>query len=235
MVGDGSLKLNRVTDEVRHSLQVTSFGGAGTTVLLRHFAELGFPLPAPDNDWGRFKHQRRPPAGVEVPTGFRVLYPWADPRISALSLLRRRLRKSKRTFAWAHWGRMDLAIPAPPDDIAEALDSVEAFVELERDPFDIADHLRRWLLVKDYPVIFASYVHLPFIWSDVMRHLALPIDTPLFSWKGRESALEKQAPHVIMRLTQIYSEALHILRELPPVLSNQDIITGQACRTVRDS
>ena len=70
---------------VLHTRQVTSYGGSGTTALIRYFAEAGLDLPkSPDHF--PFKHTAAPPKGDEVPDDFRVVYVYADPRDAVVSL-----------------------------------------------------------------------------------------------------------------------------------------------------
>ena len=64
---------------VHHRVQVTSFGGSGTTALADHLLAAGVDLPKTPGFFP-FKHQRVPPPGSAVPTGFRVVYPFGDPR-----------------------------------------------------------------------------------------------------------------------------------------------------------
>jgi len=61
--------------EVHHRVQITSFGGSGTTALHEHLLDAGVDVPTTPGAFP-FKHQRVPPASGSVPAGFRVLYPF---------------------------------------------------------------------------------------------------------------------------------------------------------------
>src|SRR5918996_628142 len=68
---------------IRHTIQVTSFGGCGTTALYDHVAAAGLDVP---KTFGQFpsKHQRIPPDPEQVPANFRVVYICGDPRNAVL-------------------------------------------------------------------------------------------------------------------------------------------------------
>src|SRR5690606_30273635 len=76
---------------IDHTVQVTSFGGSGTTALCNKFLDAGVDLQKGPAQWP-FKHRRVPPTVDEVPDGFRVVYVVGDPRDAVVSIFRRNLQ-----------------------------------------------------------------------------------------------------------------------------------------------
>ena len=83
-----------------------------------------------------FKHQRFPPAAADVPAGFRVLYPYADPRNAMLSIFR-------RSYGIGHY--RGLHQRSPDAAAAARLASLDAFLAGGIDDFELEDHVERWL------------------------------------------------------------------------------------------
>src|SRR5258706_3632790 len=104
-------------DRVRHTVQMTSFGGSGSTAFSAHLAAAGVDLPKTPGEFP-FKHQRIPPAVGDVPDSFRVIYLISDPRNAMLSIFR-------RGFVVGHY--RGLLLEAPTPKIEKRLASLDAF------------------------------------------------------------------------------------------------------------
>lgn len=123
------LKLQRTLDclKPRHTVQLTSFGGAGTTMLYRFMTESGLDVPR-DGDWGIWKHAPEPPDSSEVRQGFRAVYLFGDPINAVLSVFNRK-------FQSFHVGRMH-------GDLDNWNDSwnLTEYLEAGVDRFGMSDH-----------------------------------------------------------------------------------------------
>ena len=141
---------------VHHTIQVTSFGGSGTTALYEHLAQAGADIPRTPGAFP-FKHQRTPPA--DVPAGYRVVYVFGDPRDAVVSVFR-------RGFQGGHYRGMRLAEPTPA--VEARLSGLDQFLEAGIDDFELADHVRGWRErePRAYPVLFVRYEDLAREWDD---------------------------------------------------------------------
>ena len=135
-----------------HTVQVTSFGGAGTSMLCRFLERNGADLPrtvAPNNvekDWAPWKHMRTPPPDQWVPDDFRAIYVVSDPRNAVVSVFR-------RGYQYAHAQRIDGAVEQfyPSMDLSE-------YLTLGTDPFRLEDHFEQWTKCnRDYPILIVKY------------------------------------------------------------------------------
>jgi hypothetical protein len=149
-----------------HRVQITSFGGCGTTALCDHLLQAGVDLPKSPGQWP-FKHMAVPPAGKSVHRPFRVVYIYGDPRNAVVSIFRRGLQSG-------HYRA--LFMREPPPDVLERLSSLETFVLEGVDDFQLADHFERWWTQhgRDYPVLFLRYETLDESWPRVGEFLGLP-------------------------------------------------------------
>jgi hypothetical protein len=138
-----------------HTIQVTSFGGAGTSMLCRFLERNGADLPrtiAPNNvekDWAPWKHMRTPPPEQWVPNDFRAIYVVSDPRNAVVSVFR-------RGYQYAHVQRIDGDVERfhPSMDLSE-------YLNLGTDPFQLEDHFEQWIQCnRDYPILIVKYDHL---------------------------------------------------------------------------
>jgi hypothetical protein len=138
-----------------HTVQVTSFGGAGTSMLCRFLERNGADLPqtvVPNNvekDWAPWKHMRMPPPDQWVPDDFRAIYVVSDPRNAIVSVFR-------RGYQYAHVQRMDGLVEQfhPSMGLSE-------YLNLGIDPFQLEDHFEQWTQCdRDYPILIVKYDHL---------------------------------------------------------------------------
>lgn len=193
---------------VRHSVQVTSYGGSGTTALLDRLATLGIDLPRTPGGYP-FKHQREPSSRSEVPAEFRVVYTHADPRDAMLSIFRRHYGAGHYAALRGH---------EPGAETRSRLASVEAFVEGGVDEFMLADHVDRWMRPQGYPVLFVRYESIERAWPRLLEFLNLPRSTPALDWKPRRSDWRTLPLRLRDGLDAMYGSLAERLRELPDVL-----------------
>lgn len=209
VVARGIRKLMRTSDpyKITHTVQVTSFGGSGTTALCGHLLDAGVDLQPGPAQWP-FKHQRDPPRGDEVPEGFRVIYPVGDPRDAVLSVFRRRLQV-------AHY--LALHGKEPDAEASERLETLETFLAGDTDEFALAEHLEGWLgHPPGYPVLFLRYDRLRDVWNEVTTFIGLAPDHSPLPVRARKSDWRSSPPAVRERLDSLYGELAARIDALPP-------------------
>ena len=195
-------------DRIDHTVQVTSFGGAGTTALCDHLLSLGVDLQKGPAQWP-FKHRRTPPSTTEVPEGFRVVYLVGDPRDAVLSIFR-------RDYQLGHYAAMHEREPSP--ETRRNLASLDAFLDAGRDEFELADHLARWRAHDPgYPVMFVRYEHLAHVWPEVAGFVGLPSSRPALATRKRRSDWRALPPERRRQLDLLYGELVRVIDGLPPV------------------
>jgi hypothetical protein len=194
---------------VRHRVQITSFGGSGTTALHEHLLRAGVDVPTTPGAFP-FKHQRVPPGPDEVPPGFRVIYPYGDPRNAVVSVFH-------RGFQGGHYRGMRLRKPTP--EAEGHLADLEHFLDGGVDEFEIPDHFDHWFAREDrtYPVLFLSFEHLPQAWPTVCEFLDLPPDAECLPLRPRASEWTALEPHQRERIDAMYGSLARRLAALPPV------------------
>jgi len=191
---------------VRHTVQITSFGGTGSTALSGHLRAAGVDLPQTPGE-APFKHQRRPPAASDVPEGFRVIYPYGDPRDAMLSIFRR---------GWIVEHYRALREQVPPPEVERRLSSLEAFVDGGVDDFALADHVNRWLDHEPgYPVLFFRYESLETAWPTIREFVGLPADVPCLAVRARKSAWRLLPEPIRAGIDRIYGTLAATLEARP--------------------
>ncbi len=193
---------------IRHTVQITSFGGSGTTALLEHLRQAGVDVPETPGSFP-FKHQRTPPGSDRVPPGFRVVYPYGDPRNAVVSVFR-------REFQGGHYRGMRLR--RPPADVEQSLHSLERFLERGIDEFEVADHFDRWFARdgRAYPVLFVRYEQLPEVWPTVREFVGLPPDQPALTVQPRVSEWQALPARLRDRIDRMYGDLARRLARLAP-------------------
>jgi hypothetical protein len=193
---------------IEHTLQVTSYGGSGTTALIRHFTAAELDLPkSPDHF--PFKHTPAPPSADEVPEGFRVVYVYADPRDAVVSLFRRGLQVGAY--------RIFHLVDAPPE-VEARLQTLDAYVAAGVDDYALQQHVENWLQhPPGYPVLFLRFDALPDCWPEVRDFVGLPASAPCLDIRPRRSPLHALDETTQARLTAMYQGVLDRLASLPPV------------------
>jgi hypothetical protein len=195
--------------QIRHRVQVTSFGGSGTTALLDHFLEAGVDAPATPGSFP-FKHQRVPPANESVPPGFRVVYPYGDPRDAVVSVFR-------RSFQGGHYRGMRLRKPSP--EAEHHLTDLEHFLDGGVDEFEMQDHFDRWFTKgpRAYPVLFVRFEDLPQVWPTVCDFVGLPASSAGLTMRPRASEWSSLPTSQRDAIDAMYGELARRLAALPPV------------------
>jgi hypothetical protein len=194
---------------IRHTLQVTSYGGSGTSALYEHLLGAGADIPMTIGQFP-FKHQRIPPADAEVPAGFRVVYLFADPRNAVVSLFR-------RGFQGGHYRGMRLQKPTP--EAEHRLIDLDHFLDAQVDDFELADHFERWhaRASRTYPVLFLRYEALGDAWPTVRDFLGLSADVPCLPIRARASEWQLLPDDARERLEVMYGDMARLLAALPAV------------------
>jgi len=195
--------------QIRHRVQITSFGGSGTTALHEHLLQAGVDVPTTPGSFP-FKHQRVPHASNVVPPGFRVVYPFGDPRNAVVSVFR-------RGFQGGHYRGMRLRKPTL--EAENHLVDLEHFLEGGVDEFEIEDHFDRWFngTNRTYPVLFLKFDHLAQAWPAVCEFVGLGPDTPCLPMRVRASEWTTLDAPQHERIDAMYGALARRLAALPPV------------------
>jgi hypothetical protein len=193
---------------IEHRVQVTSFGGSGTTALCDHLLAAGVELQPGPAQWP-FKHRRTPPTADQVPDGFRVVYVVGDPRNAVLSLFRRGIQ-------YGHYEALNERPPEAPT--AERLRDLESFLAGDGDPFDLADHVHGWLHhPPGYEVLFARQEHMRAEWPKIADFVGLPSDHPALRGRTRSSDWSSRPEGVRARLQELYGPLAAQIEAMPPL------------------
>jgi hypothetical protein len=154
---------------VTHTLQVTSFGGAGTTAVIAYLIAAGVELQPGPAQWP-FKHRRTPPTREEVPDGFRAIYVVGDPRNAVMSIFRRGIQ-------FGHFGALRDRNPSPAE--AAELSSLESYLAGTDDPFLLADHAERWMSRPlGYPLLVVRQESLHLQWERICDFVGIDDNNP---------------------------------------------------------
>ncbi len=191
---------------IRHTVQVTSFGGSGTTALYEHLRSAGADVPATPGEFP-FKHQPTPPTDAEVPSGFRVVYPFGDPRDAVVSVFR-------RGFQGGHYRGMRMQPPAPP--VESRLADLRAYLGAGVDDFAMREHFRRWRdRARAYPVLFLRYEALAREWPTLRDFVGLGVHVAPLELRPRLSSWEELPADMREQIQEMYGELADELDRLP--------------------
>ena len=205
----GALHRDADTYRVLHTVQVTSFGGSGTSALCEHLLDAGVQLQPGPAQWP-FKHLRYPPSQDEVPDGFRVVYPLADPRDAVLSVFRRGLQVGHYRSLWGY---------EPGAEVLARLRDRDSFLEAGIDDFGLRDHMHRWLEhPPGYEVMFIRYDRLSEAWSELATFVGLPDDAPAMIWRPRGSNWEQLDDDARRSIEAMYGDLASEIAALPATL-----------------
>lgn len=204
----GHLEATSDPYRITHTVQVTSFGGSGTTAVCRHLLDAGVDLQPGPGQWP-FKHRRWPPTVDEVPPGFRVLYIVGDPRDAVLSIFR-------RTLQFGHY--RSLHRKEPDATVRARMASLETYLAAGVDDFELDDHVSRWLShPPGYPVMVVRYERIHEVWPEVHEFVGLdPTHPPLPQRERRNDWRVIPAPQR-EQLDAIYGALARRIEALPPV------------------
>jgi hypothetical protein len=192
---------------IHHTVQVTSFGGSGTTALYDYLLHAGVDVPTTPGEFP-FKHQPSPPDVSCVPAGFRVVYPFGDPRDAVMSVFR-------RGFQGGHYRGMRLR--APSEQVDARLASLEAFLAAGVDVFGLAEHFAAWNERghRAYPVLFVRFTELASVWPVVREFVGLPSDAVCLPVGARASSWRDLPPPARVRIDDMYGELAVALEARP--------------------
>jgi len=201
------MSLFRNIGSINHTIQVTSFGGVGTTMLYRFLKSQNVNIPADHPNWRPWKHLLVPPADSEVKDGFRVVYVFGNPMDAVLSVFRRGYQK------W-HIDNMREDINGPADDAWQ----LDDFLQESKDPFRMAQHFRTWKEAnRSYPILYlkfdALWRHLPEFFAFVGLSTESLDDFP--EQRERASDWTEETEYVRRRLKKFYGELWSEIQTAP--------------------
>ena len=147
---------------------------------------------------------------VEVPDGFRVVYPVGDPRDAVLSVFRRGIQVG-------HWRALHLTqdgVGDPPD----SLESLDAFLAAGVDEFDLAGHLDGWFdHPPGYPVMFLRFDLIEDAWDELAAFVGLPDSVEPIRYEARHSDWRSTPTEVREPLDEIYGDLAARIDAFPAV------------------
>ena len=196
-------------DRIRHTLQITSFGGSGTTAFADHLTVAGADTPKTPGQFP-YKHLPEPPAADEVPAGFRTVYLYGDPRDAVLSLFR-------RNYQYGHFAAMHLR--EAEGDAAGRLETLESFLDAGIDDFGIERHVTNWLerAERPYPVLALRFEDSARCWPEVRAFAGLDQSVPALSISPRHSNWGLLPEPQRARLDAMYGPVAARLAALAPL------------------
>lgn len=174
---------------------VVSYGGVGTTFLMKHLADYRQLNDFYDED--RLKHRGLPPLRFsELP---KCIYVYGDPVKAVLSLFR-------RGYQMAQSQKLQHAGVTRNGPIAEG-ETLDAYARAGIDRFRFEEHFTNW---HDrfvlYPTLFVRYEALFDHVQDIADFLELPtkVVEHFPEKKARTKSAEEIAPETMERLDQMY-------------------------------
>jgi len=187
-----------------HLVQVTSFGGAGTTLLLNFLSFLGIRIPMGEKhyEW-KWKHLRMPPGcGVmsymKPRKGFKAVYLISNPMNVIISLFGRKLHH-------IHLKSMGIENKVMSPNL-----TLEEYLDRGEDIFLIEEQFKNWTEcpkdAREYPIMIIRYEYL---WENVQELFDFLDIPPAFLKRfpnkvQRSSDWEKQPPGIQKKLLNIY-------------------------------
>ena len=174
--------------------------------MLLHFLRrqnVSVPPEGPPNPW---KHQSPPPQDDKVPTGFRALYVYGDPRNAVLSVFRRGYQN------W-HIQNMQEDLRGWNDDW-----TLRDYLAEGKDLFGLAGHFDSWVTAdRDYPIMIAEFDALWDEQSAVFSFFGLPTDAmqDFPERKERNSDWRDESSEVQDQITSIYGDLINRMYSFP--------------------
>ena len=204
--------------EITHRIQVTSFGGSGTTMFLKYLKKQNLELPR-DHDWGVWKHLPCPPDRYQytIPPGFRAIYLFADPVESLLSVFLRRIQA-------LHAMRMQSQSLWPPalqleHDPYRPIWGIDDFLKLGRDCFGMQAQFTNWTTSpcedRGYPIMLLKYESLWERLDEVLDFVGLPNVNASSFPERRERNSKAHLEYARPALNDLYRELILAIRKLP--------------------
>ena len=164
---------------IPHEVQITSFGGCGTTMLIQFLQEQSVLVPG-EPDSGIWKHLPAPPVREEyaIPDHFRAIYLVADPVDALLSVFRRgcHMWHAVRMQSSHRWpARFELRdCPHKPSW------GIREFIDVGRDCYGLNEQFLNWTTCpfqeRGYPIMILKYESLWNHLNDLCSFVGLPTD-----------------------------------------------------------
>ncbi len=190
-----------------HKIQVTSFGGAGTTMLCRYLSIFGAKMPSiTEGDWAPWKHMNYPPEDRAVSSDFKAIYLISDPREALLSVFRR---------GFQHWLIQRMEGNLKQWDYSWDL---ETYLKSKSDFFGYQSHFNSWTQSeRKYPILTIKYDHM---WNHIPEIVEFSgisaIAVGMFPKKhSRRSSLQNVSPEVLSALNSLFEELMDDIDDYP--------------------
>jgi hypothetical protein len=183
-----------------HTLQVTSYGGTGTTMLYRFLEQHTAHIPQDHENWKPWKHLPEPPSNDSVDDGFRAVYLFGNPMDAVLSVFRRDYQSwhvrnmNSHEEDWAGW-----------DDDWD----LEDFLSQGYDYFHMDRHFTNWTQAdRDYPILLLRFDALWERMPEVFAFLGIPTSlmTTFPERRERSSDWTSEPDSIQTRLQEMYGE-----------------------------
>ncbi|MCP9237070.1 sulfotransferase domain-containing protein [Lewinella sp. JB7] len=192
---------------VRHTLQVSSFGGAGTTLLTNFLQRHGADLPDQRGArWAPWKHMSAPPENRVVPSGFRAIYVIGDPRDALLSVFR-------RGYQHAHVQLMEGRVHE-----WDFTWKLTEYLAEGRELFGFGEHFDRWVRSdRNYPILVVKYDALWDNLPEIIRFAGLPESVLQDFPERKPRATDRQhyPPEITARVDRMLGELAERIDRYP--------------------
>lgn len=215
-------------EKIKHDIQISSYGGVGTTLFYNFLKEQGFNIPV-EGDWGKWKHMRSPPLNSEyrIKSGFKAIYLFSNPMNSIISIF-------ERGFQIWHLERMG----QKPHEVHErftvdeylkkykkfaAFRTLKTYLDQGKDFYGYEEHFRNWTRCskekRDYPIMIIKYET---IWNhleEIFNFLGMPL-SEIFNFpleKKRNADWQKQTKEIKEKLYNIYGSLYEETKKFPEI------------------
>lgn len=180
-------KLRLMRKKAFHTIQVTSFGGVGTSFFYKFLSEQNTDIPN-DRFYGIWKHQRIPPGKLndklcKVKQDFKAVYLFGNPMDAVISLFQRNYQiEILQTLLYPHVAYEDKTYLEQWNENW----GLEQYLDNGKDLFRLEEHFRNWAECpregRSYPIMLVKYETM---WSHLPE---------LFAFLGMPSSLIDQFP-----------------------------------------
>lgn len=188
-------------------LVVSSFGGVGTSFLIRFLSD--FKKVNPVNDKGSLKHIHHPPISINPSQKF--IYLFGNPIYATISLFRRNFH---------HLQSIKIQKASGMNSPIEPAMTLEEYASQGVDRFGFKEHFYNWYHAEcPNPILFIRYETLHNHLWEILNYAELPLSA-LKTFPIREerhSNPEEIADETLKKLEQIYSEFLKELESIPDI------------------
>ncbi len=204
--------------QIKHNLQVTSFGGSGTSMLLEFLQNHGLLVPD-EPDWGIWKHLPCPPTypAYQLSDAFRAVYLVTDPVEAVASVFRRgfHMWHAVRMQSQARWPA-NFKLKDYPHEPTWGLSE---YLDLGKDCYGLSDHFNNWVSStreqRGYPLMV---IKLNYLWDNLeslFKFVGLPASeqTDFPKKRSRENTLISKDDYTSLR--RLYSALSKKIEALP--------------------